>query len=63
MCELVLSDKAQAVRAMLTEIESIERLQLETGEQISKLIDKQVRLSIKCEILHSTLEKLLGGVK
>ena len=53
-----LSDRAQALCAVIKEFEQVEAQQIKLGEQMSALLYEQVRLAEKSRILKQTLEAL-----
>ena len=52
-------DKAKAVLALSEELKDLEKLQLEVGEQMAKLVFDQMRLAEKCRIINHSMEALL----
>jgi len=54
-----LSDKAKAILALSEELKDLEKLQLEVGEQMAKLVFDQMRLAEKCRIINCSMEALL----
>lgn len=54
-----ISDKAKAVLALSEELKDLEKLQLEVGEQMAKLVFDQMRLAEKCRIINRSMEALL----
>lgn len=54
-----ISDKAKAVLALSDELKDLEKLQLEVGEQMAKLIFDQMRLAEKCRIINRSMEALI----
>ena len=54
-----ISDKAKAVLALSEELKDLEKLQLDVGEQMAKLVFDQMRLAEKCRIINRSMEALL----
>ena len=54
-----ISDKAKAVLALSEELKDLEKLQLDVGEQMAKLVFNQMRLAEKCRIINHSMEALL----
>ena len=54
-----ISDKAKAVLALSEELKDLEKLQLEVGEQMAKLVFDQMRLAEKCRLINRSMESLL----
>lgn len=55
-----ISDKAEALCALHTELKDIEKTQLEVGEKMSELLFQQVRLSEKTRAIMVAMGKLMG---
>ena len=53
------SDKAKAILALSEELKDLEKLQLEVGEQMAKLVFDQMRLADRCRIINRSMEALL----
>lgn len=53
------SDKAKAILALSEELKDLEKLQLDVGEQMAKLVFDQMRLAEKCRIINRSMEALL----
>lgn len=54
-----ISDRAQALCALHTELESVEKQQLKLGEKMSEVLYEQVVLAEKSRVLREALKKFL----
>lgn len=54
-----ISDRAQALCALHTELESVEQQQLKLDEKMSEVLYEQVVLAEKSRVLREALKKLL----
>lgn len=60
MTTVTLSDRVKAATALIKEVDNIETLQLECGEQIASLLLKQVRLAEKSKALKEALSNFVN---
>ena len=60
MTTVTLSDRVQAATALLKELDNIETLQLECGEQIASLLLKQIRLAEKSSALKEAISRFVN---